>query len=416
MKFTTEIIKNYNNRLVFFLLLLAVLNQIKFLFPNYEFFYYAYVGIFACYLSLIFYKKKIQSNKIKYYFPLLMMMILFFFEYIIYNSRFDLKIFILLNLVMALCFLICEFSERKFFLGIIYTSLFFFILGSYGWLDGGQGGIWGKQFVYFGYHYLESTRNEDALIFFYGFLLSLFYIFFYRLDWKILIINQLNLLALLLSFSRGFYLITIFNFILILLFIIFIRKDKLKEFLIYIIICLIVSFSSFQLLNNTVKVDMNKIFIIKVFSLYNFVLKKEIMINEESEYDKTHLYKTSVKSLTFKVDDWSSFVQEITNNKIIFNNLIYKNDEKNYTESSLLYFLKELNIIIFILLCYFFILQIYQVYKKKENNEQKLIFSIVLINFILLNSIYNYLDDIWNYLIFLYLALPLSKKLIIFKI
>ena len=104
MKFTTEIIKNYNNRLVFFLLLLAVLNQIKFLFPNYEFFYYAYVGIFASYLSLIFYKKKIQSNKIKYYFPLLMMMILFFFEYIIYNSRFDLKIFILLNLVMALCF------------------------------------------------------------------------------------------------------------------------------------------------------------------------------------------------------------------------------------------------------------------------------------------------------------------------
>ena len=96
--------------------------------------------------------------------------------------------------------------------------------------------------------------------------------------------------------------------------------------------------------------------------------------------------------------------------------MIYKNDEKNYTESSLLYFLKELNIIIFILLCYFFILQIYQVYKKKENNEQKLIFSIVLINFILLNSIYNYLDDIWNYLIFLYLALPLSKKLIIFKI
>jgi hypothetical protein len=196
------------------------------------------------------------------------------------------------------------------------------------------------------------------------------------------------------------------------------HRDKLKKFLTYIIISSIVSFSSFQLINNTTKKDMNFIFTVKIMSLYNFAIKEETINQKEDKslFEGSHLYKTSLQSLNFKLQDWKFFYQNIFTDNIIFKNFIYKNEEKNYSESSLLYFLKEANIIIFILLCYFFIFQIYQAYKKKRDNEKKFIFSLIFFNFILLNSIYNYTDDIWNYLIFFYLALPLSKKLVIFKI
>ena len=410
MKLITEAYKNNSDRLVLFFFLLATLNQTKFLFPNYNFIYYAYVFIFFSYVVLIFYKKKIPINEINNYFLLIIIILLFLIESLVYKNAFDLKILIFLSLVVFLTFLVSEFNLKKVFLCFIYTSLIFLIVSAYGFLKGGQGNYWGDEYIYFGYHYFSSTRNEDAQIFLYGFLFSLFYIFYYKLNWKILIINQLNLLALILSFSRGIYLSLFFNFALIFIFIIFIQRDKLKHFLSYLLISLIFTYSSFQIINNTVKADLNSILVTKLVSLYGFVNKNETKFQEENKslIKKKHLYKSSLQSLNFRRDNWLFFFENST--KIILKNIIYKNENKNYEESSLLYSLKELSIIIFFLLCYFILLQVYKVFKNENIIEKKLFFLIILINFIFLNSIYNYYDDIWNYLILFYLVLSSKKQ------
>tara|TARA_Y100000389_G_scaffold33206_1_gene28239 strand:+ start:7330 stop:8574 length:1245 start_codon:yes stop_codon:yes gene_type:complete len=410
MKIITEAYKNNNDRLVLFFFLLATLNQAKFIFPSYNFIYYAYVLIFFSYVFFIFYKKKILINEINNYFLLIIIILLFLIENLVYKNAFDLKILIFLSLVVFLSFLVSEFNVEKIFLCFIYTSLFFLLVGAYGFLKGGEGGSWGDQYVYFGYHYFSSTRNEDAQIFLYGFLFSLFYIFYYKLNWKILIINQLNLLALILSFSRGIYLLLFLNFALIYIFIIFKQSNKLKHFLLYLFISIIFTYSSFQIINNTVKIDLNSVFVVKLVSLSEFVNKNETKFQEENKdfNKKTGLYKNSVKSLNFKLDDWLFFFEN--SNAIIFKNIIYKNENKNYVESSLLYSLKELSIIIFFLLCYFIILQVYKVFKIENIIEKKIFFLIILVNFIFLNSLYNYYDDIWNYLILFYIVLSSKKQ------
>lgn len=410
MKLITKAYKNNSDRLVLFFFLLATLNQTKFLFPSYNFIYYAYVFIFFSYVILIFYKKKIPINEINNYFLLIIIILLFLIESLVYKNAFDLKISIFLSSVVFLSFLVSEFNLKKKFLCFIYTSLFFLLVGAYGFLKGGQGSSWGNEYIYFGYHYLSSTRNEDAQIFLYGFLFSLFYIFYYKLNWKILIINQLNLLALILSFSRGIYLLLFFNFALIYIFIIFKQSNKLKHFLLYLLISLIFTYSSFQIINNTVKVDLNSLFVTKLVSLYGFVNKNETKFQEENKdlIKLKHLYKNSVQSLRFKQDSWLFFFENST--KIIFKNIIYKNENKDYEESSLLYSLKELSIIIFFLLCCFILLQVYKVFKNENIIEKKLFFLIILVNFILLNSNYNYYDDIWNYLILFYLVLSSKKQ------
>ena len=416
MKLITNIYKSNNDNIVFFLFLFAALNQIKVFLTDYIFYYYIYSFIFFSYLISIFYKKKIQINYIKNYFSLIIIILLFFLEFIVYDNKFDLKISIFLSIVVFSSFLVSEFNEKKFFLYIIYFSLLFLLVGTYGWLTGGEGGSWGNQFIYFGYQYLPSTRNENVQIFLYGFLFSLFYIFYYKLDWKILTINLLNLLALILSFSRGIFILIPINFMLFGILIIFKQNNKIKHFLYYLLISLIFTYSSFQIINNSVKIDLNSTFETKLQSLYAFSFKNNTETQIEyknlkkdvSSEKRSHLYKTSLNSLNLKFNDWKSFF--INANKTIFENFIYKNDKKNYRESSILYALSELNIIIFVLLSYFIISQIYKIFKNDKSIEKKIFFSIILINFIFLNLIYNYFDDIWNYLILFYLILSSQKQ------
>lgn len=417
MKLITNICKSNNDNIVFFLFLFAALNQIKVLLTDYIFYYYIYSFIFFSYLILIFYKKKIQINYIKNYFSLIIIILLFFLEFIVYDNKFDLKISIFLSIVVFSSFLVSEFNEKKFFLYIIYLSLLFLLLGTYGWLTGGESENWGDQFIYFGYQYLPSTRNENVQIFLYGFLFSLFYIFYYKLDWKILTINLLNLLALILSFSRGIFILIPINFMLFGILIIFKQNNKIKHFLYYLLISLIFTYSSFQIINNTVKIDLNGVFKAKLHTLYVFTSRNKTSVAQiENKYlnkdistkKNVHLYITSLSSLNSKLGDWKSFF--INPNKTIFENFIYKNDKKNYRENSILYALSELNIIIFVLLSYFIISQIYKIFKNDKSIEKKIFFSIILINFIFLNLIYNYFDDIWNYLILFYLILSSQKQ------
>ena len=180
---------------------------------------------------------------------------------------------------------------------------------------------------------------------------------------------------------------------------------------------MIFTYSSFQIINNTVKIDLNGVFKAKLHTLYVFTSRNKTSVAQiENKYlnkdistkKNVHLYITSLSSLNSKLDDWKSFF--INPNKTIFENFIYKNDKKNYRENSILYALSELNIIIFVLLSYFIISQIYKVFKNDKSIEKKIFFSIILINFIFLNLIYNYFDDIWNYLILFYLILSSQKQ------
>ena len=95
--------------------------------------------------------------------------------------------------------------------------MIFSLLGTYGWINGGQPGL-GEQYIYFSYKYLPSTRNEDIQIFIYGFLLSLLYLFLIRWDNKIFLINQINLIIIFYHLvevlpDNIFKYIIIFNFI-----------------------------------------------------------------------------------------------------------------------------------------------------------------------------------------------------------
>ena len=114
---------------------------------------------------------------------------------------------------IVLSYIISEIREDMFLKLITFSSLIFLLYGVYGWLNGGEGEGWGKLYVYFAYNYLPSTRNEDSLIFLLGFITSLYLFLFTKFNYKILLINQLNILAIILSFSRGMYLLIFLNLI-----------------------------------------------------------------------------------------------------------------------------------------------------------------------------------------------------------
>ena len=101
----------------------------------------------------------------------------------------------------------------------------------------------------------------------------------------------------------------------------------------------------------------------------------------------------------------------IMSNDNYFFNLVNKFfvNKKKYYENSVLYILGNFSIFLsFVILI--FILK--NTLKIKNNFEySKDIFKLVIfVNFILLNTIYNYLDDIWNYLIILYLITPNNQN------
>ena len=298
-----------------------------------------------------------------------------------------------------------HFQNKLFFQSIIYLSLVFLIIGAYGWLHGGENidklGMWGNQFIYFAYRYMPSTRNEDHQIFIYSFLISTYYLFFIKWEKKILIINQLNLIVLFLSFSRGAYVVTTLNILIIITFVFFFYKEKRKKLLIYLIITPIFMFSSIQLINKTVNINLNSAFLVKLES-FNYLNDKLDLSNSKDSH--AHLLKSSRNSLKMKFEEWSITKKE----GLIFKKI--KNKKKRYYESSFLYMLNNFNILIVILISYFFLKNIILKFSKFEKESNNFINILILINFMLLNLVYNYLDDIWNYLIAYYIISLFNHK------
>ena len=270
-------------------------------------------------------------------------------------------------------------------------------------------GAWGEQYIYFSYKYLPSTRNEDIQIFIYGFLLSLLYLFLIRWDNKIFLINQINLIVIFLSFSRGSYLITFLNISLFLILFLFLKKGLFKKLMIYVLLTPIISFTSIIAINKTVDINLFSVFKVKLES-FNYKSKKLDLSGPESH---AHLMRSSRQSLNEKINEWDKSKKNILNfekNLNFFDLQKVFVKDKRYYESSFLYLLNNFNIIVILMILFFIIKNINFIFFKNNNLYEKIFFVFLSVNFILLNFIYNYMDDIWNYLIIYYLISVSNRK------
>ena len=252
--------------------LFCFINQVKFLNDKFEILHDFIFIIFSILIAWsIFFNKK-NIIKIKFFLPLILVSLIILIDFYYNRSLFDLRIAIYFFLVTALSYLTNEIKLEFFTRSLIYLSLIFSLLGTYGWINGGQPGAWGEQYIYFSYKYLPSTRNEDIQIFIYGFLLSLLYLFLIRWDNKIFLINQINLIIIFLSFSRGSYLITFLNISLFLILFLFLKRT-IQKLMIYVLFTPIISFTSIIAINKTVDIKLFSVFKVKLES-FNYNSKK----------------------------------------------------------------------------------------------------------------------------------------------
>ena len=252
-----------------------------------------------------------------------------------------------LLLCIFLSYLNHEIREKSFIKLLIFSSIIFLIIGTYGWVNGGESDAWGKSYVYFAYNYLPSTRNEDIFVFFLGFISSLYFLFSYKFNFIIIIINQINLQALILSFSRGYYLLILINLITYLIYIA-IYKKKINSIFKYLLLTFLIQIFIFQIINKSVEINLNSVFITKIQS-FNYLSES----NGESSLKRknyTHLLKSNRNSLKSKLDEWENVYKKIITQK---ENKKVKNFK--YYESSLLYFIMNFNLFLFFLLSTFFL-------------------------------------------------------------
>lgn len=389
--------------------LFCFINQVKFLNDKFEILHDFIFIIFSILIAWsIFFNKK-NIIKIKFFLPLILVSLIILIDFYYNRSLFDLRIAIYFFLVTALSYLTNEIKLEFFTRSLIYLSLIFSLLGTYGWINGGQPGAWGEQYIYFSYKYLPSTRNEDIQIFIYGFLLSLLYLFLIRWDNKIFLINQINLIIIFLSFSRGSYLITFLNISLFLILFLFLKKGLFKKLMIYVLLTPIISFTSIIAINKTVDINLFSVFKVKLES-FNYKSKKLDLSGPESH---AHLMRSSRQSLNEKINEWDKSKKNILNfekNLNFFDLQEVFVKDKRYYESSFLYLLNNFNIIVILMILFFIIKNIYFSFFKYNNLNEKIFFVFLSVNFILLNFIYNYMDDIWNYLIIYYLISVSNRK------
>jgi len=399
---------NFNQTFIIILSSFYIINQLI----NHVFIdIFFLVIIFFFYISKILKDFKINLNKFFFFIPLIVFSffpILFYFKN---GYKLDLKIWIYLVIIIS-SILIFKFKKKDlklFFFIITVFSIFLFLYGTFGWLKGGENESWGKIFVYFGYTYLPSTRNEDMLIFLLSFIISLNLLLFNENKKLYLIFNQINLLAILLSFSRGGFISLIIS---IIIFTVLNRKilniRKIANYLLISSITILIGFNSY---NKTVDINLYKYFLAKMNSSVNFLknYSEEKANLEFTELENNYVFseglnntnyksieKTSLYSLQLKMQEWRD--------------LFSKNRKShNYYENSLIYIYKNYNIFPIIILIFFFSNLTY-FYLLNLNDHHKRINFQILVIFFFLNLIYNYLDDFLNYLILLMLLIDVNMR------
>ena len=390
--------------LLSYFLFICLLNQTIFFSGQLKQVYFLCLGLYFIILIYFFFKKK-TKNRILFYLPILTVILLISLDYLVNSYYFDLKIIFYLTLITFISFNINKIDNKSYIYGVITLSIIFISIGIYGWSIGGEhsnilDGAWGKNFIYFAYHYFPSTRNEDALIFIYAYPLSLVFLFFFKWNWKNFFFNQIILTSIILTFSRGAYAITLINIVIILFFIIKFKSQKISNYFIYLFFSLIITTTVLFFVNKTVKIDLFNVLKTKINSIIYFNSNDTHLYKVDNE-NIVHLYDSSKNSLNIKIDEWKKINNLIHLDNTKYTNFFFKT--KKYYESSILYLIYNFNPLILFLLFYFFLKQfIYKIKYHKDLNDL-VIYTVIIVNFFCLNLIYNSLDDIWNYLIGLYL-------------
>ena len=179
--------------------------------------------------------------------------------------------------------------------------------------------------------------------------------------------------------------------------------------MIYVLLTPIISFTSIIAINKTVDINLFSVFKVKLES-FNYKSKKLDLSGPESH---AHLMRSSRQSLNEKINEWDKSKKNIVNfekNLNFFDLQKVFAKDKRYYESSFLYLLNNFNIIVILIILFFIIKNIYFSFYKYNNLNEKIFFVFLSVNFILLNFIYNYMDDIWNYLIIYYLISVSNRK------
>ena len=247
------------------------------------------------------------------------------------------------------------------------------------------------------------------LIFLLSFIISLNLLLFNENKKLYLIVNQINLLAILLSFSRGGFIALIIS---IIIFTVLNRKilniRKIANYLLISSITILIGFNSY---NKTVDINLYKYFLAKMNASVNFLknYSEEKANLEFTELENNYVFseglnntnyksieKTSLYSLQLKMQEWRD--------------LFSKNRKShNYYENSLIYIYKNYNIFPIIILIFFFSNLTYFYLLNLNDHHKRINFQIFVI-FFFLNLIYNYLDDFLNYLILLMLLIDVNMR------
>ena len=390
------------NDIIFFLFLLFILTNQFATYATFKLTSYLFLALMFGLISFSYFrdKKKIYKKSINFEnFIFLLISLLLIYFYYQNKNELNLKMFLYFVIILLISNLIYQKDNLRLILHMtLMLATLLLIIGFYGWFNGGEGGAFGNQYVYFGYRYLPSTRNEDNQIFVLAYIITLFFIFSKNQIKIYFILNSLFATILFLSYSRGYWLIYLLIFLFGFLMNIFFKYIEMKKFLKTYLINTIFLLTIILILNSIIKLSyanteltLQNQFYIKVNSVYKF------LINDNN-------YSSSLESSSTL--SWEQKVAEYRG--VIKKNFEYNSEEKNnykYYENSFLFLLVNLPLVFFLNLLYFAKESYFILKKKNYLSTNNFFYTIFILSFIYLNIIYNLTEDSVNYLYLLLLLI-----------
>lgn len=405
----TKISKRLND-IIFVLFVLFILANQFAIYTTFRFISYFFFTLTLGLICVSYFrdKKKIYKRLVNFT-NLIFLLISFYLIYFYLQSEsiLSLKMFIYFITILLISNLIYKKDNLVLILHIILIfSTLLLIIGFFGWFYGGEGGAWGNQYIYFGYRYLPSTRNQDCQIFLLAYIISLFFIFSKENNKIYLILNCLFSVALFLSYSRGYWLIYLVIFLFVLLMNIFFRYIETKKFfkiyllnIIFIIAIIFALNIILKLSNSNTQLTLENQFFTKISSIFSFFMMgmNKIDINSLNNNSLSHLEATSIMSWQEKTYQYLQLFR-IENYK----NLDQNQYRDKYFESGVVFIFINYPVI-FLLYTIYFAKQLYFIFTNNKGWHKKInLFKIIfLTSFIYLNFIYNLTVDSVTYLYFL---------------
>jgi hypothetical protein len=392
------------NDIIFFLFLLFILTNQFANYTTFKFLSYFFLAFMLGLISFSYFrdKKKIYRKSINFEnFIFLLISLLLIYFYFQNENVLNLKMFIYFVIILLISNLIYQKDNLGLILHMtLMLATILLIIGFYGWFNGGEGGAFGNQYIYFAYRYLPSTRNEDNQIFLLAYIITLFFIFSKKNSKIYFILNSLFAAILFLSYSRGYWLIYVLIFLFGFFMNIFFKYIEMKKFLKIYLINIIFTVLIIIILNSIIKssytnskLTLQNQFYTKINSIYFF-------LNSEKNYN-SNLEYTSILSMRQKISEYNKVNKYYTENNKRENN--YK-----YYESSFLFLLANLPLVFFLYLLYFAKELFFILKNKKYLKINNFFYVILIMGFLYLNTIYNLTEDSMCY--FYFLLMLIFKK------